>query len=471
MAGDVVIVGAGPAGLRAAERLVAGGLEVTIVHEGESGGGNIYRRQPRNFRRSPETIYASEAGRARAIHALYDRLHATGRTLGHTSVLGFESGALLCEGEKGLFRLPAPTLMIATGASDTILPLPGWTLPGAYTLGAAQIALKSQGCVIGNRIVFFGTGPLLYLVAWQYLHAGAQVAAVCDTSRWWDKARQAPGMLWEPRALWLGLRYRRELHRHGVALHEGIQAEQILGGARVGGFRFRDNRGHSHDVACDAVGFGYGLRPETRLAELAGARLSFDPVQVVWNVAEDGHGRIAPGVYGAGDGIAVLGADAAEAAGHLAALSVLADIGRKVDALELKAISARLARFRRFRRALDRAFPPPSASLAALPDDTVLCRCETVTIGEARAAITAFAPDEVNRLKALCRTGMGRCQGRVCGLATARLLAEISGCTPGEVGTMRTQAPLKPVSYAAAATLATTEIRQAIEASFSEKTS
>jgi pyruvate/2-oxoglutarate dehydrogenase complex dihydrolipoamide dehydrogenase (E3) component len=79
-------------------------------------------------------------------------------------------------------RLEFSRVIVATGATDRILPVPGWTLPGVYSLGAAQIALKFQGCAIGERVVFAGSGPLLYLVAYQYAKAGAKVVAVLDSS-------------------------------------------------------------------------------------------------------------------------------------------------------------------------------------------------------------------------------------------------------------------------------------------------
>lgn len=459
---DVAIVGAGPAGLRAAERLERQGLEIAILHEGPSGGGNIYRRQPPQFLRPAEALYASEAEKAKAIHRLYDRLAAAGRVRPETAVQGFIEDDLLATGPEGMLRVSARSVILATGAVDRVLPVPGWTLPGAYTLGASQIALKHQGVAVGRKVAFFGTGPLLYLVAWQYLKAGVRLAGVFDTAPWWSKALYAPWMLWGGRALLHGLKYRRDLRRAGVPVVEGITPLAVLGTDRVSGFRYRCRRGRTRQIACDALGFGYGVQPDAQLAELAGARFEFNRLQAVWQVADDGEGRIAPDVYAAGDGRAVAGADAAEAAGRMAALSLLADRGHDVDPLEYAGIARVLRRLQRFRRALDRAFPVPADIGPAVSEDVIMCRCEAVTAGEIRDALRCYDPADLNRLKALCRPGMGRCQGRICGAQVAMLMASETGRDRAQLGRFRGQMPIKPFSYGAAATAASPDLRAAL---------
>ena len=179
MAGPLaVVVGAGPAGARAAERLVASGLRPIVVDEGRRGGGQIYRRQPDGFRRPPEELYGFEAGKAAALHRDFDAL--AGRIDYRPDTLAWHvyDGAvhLARDGRSEAVRWDA--LILATGATDRLMPVPGWTRPGVFSLGGAQIALKAQACAIGERCVFLGTGPLLYLVAYQYAKAGARVQAV-----------------------------------------------------------------------------------------------------------------------------------------------------------------------------------------------------------------------------------------------------------------------------------------------------
>ncbi len=173
----IAIVGAGPAGIRAAEALVAAGLHPIVLDEGMRAGGQIYRRPPEGFKRSPAELYGPEAAKAVALHGLFDRLVTEGRITHHpaTSVIAVRNGLLHTLGPDGPGTTAYDRLILATGASDRVLPIPGWENAGVYTLGAAQIALKAQGVSLGRRIVLVGSGPLLTLVGAQLLKAGAQV--------------------------------------------------------------------------------------------------------------------------------------------------------------------------------------------------------------------------------------------------------------------------------------------------------
>jgi hypothetical protein len=146
----------------------------------------------------------------------------------------------------------------------------------------------------------------------------------------------------------------------------------------------------------------------------------------------------------AGDGARVLGADGAEAAGALAALAALRDLGHDVPDGRMDALRRDCARMDRFRRGLVEAFPWPASYAAALPDEAVVCRCEVVTAGELRRGA-----EEANRAKAFSRVGMGRCQGRYCGQAAAKIIAAATGTPVENVGRLRGQAPVKPFPIAA----------------------
>jgi NAD(P)H-nitrite reductase large subunit len=293
-----------------------------------------------------------------------------------------------------------------------------------------------------------GTGPLLYLVAAQYLAAGAGVAAVLDTTPRHRRLRALPGLLARPGTLAKGLALVARLHRAGVAIHAGIEPLEIAGddAAGVRAVTFRTRRGGTQSIPCDAVALGYHLRPETQLADLAGSAFCFDAATRQWLPQLDRDGRSSvPGIYLAGDGARVLGADAGEAAGRLAALAVLADAGRGDHEAEIARLRARLARMARFAEGLATAFPWPAGAAAALPDATVVCRCEAITAGALREAACAIGATELNRAKAFSRVGMGRCQGRYCGHAAAEIVAAATGLPLAEVGRLRGQAPVKPL--------------------------
>jgi NADPH-dependent 2,4-dienoyl-CoA reductase/sulfur reductase-like enzyme len=441
----IAIVGAGPAGIRAAESLARQRLQIVLIDEAPKGGGQIYREAPDPFRRPYSARYGFEAEKAQALHRTIERLAGTIDYRPSTLAWNVWDRQLdtLCAG--GTDKIKFDFLVIATGAMDRVLPLPGWTLPGVYTLGGAQIALKYQGCAIGHRAVLLGTGPLLYLVAYQYAKAGAKIEALLDTSSAATKRRAVPVMASNPRTLAKGVYYRTWLRAHRITVEEGVTNIAIAGDDRVREVCYRRD-GVEKTISCDAAGLGFGLKAETQLADLAGCNFRFDPASRQWLPERNADGEsTVSGVYLAGDGAGMGGADAAELAGERVGLAIGARCGRPRDAVRIAAIDRDLARLARFRTGLEQAFPVPAQELSSLPDDTILCRCESIRIGQAKASIRDFGVVEMNRMKAITRVGMGRCQGRICGLAAAELLAAETGQDVAAVGRLRGQPPVKPI--------------------------
>src|SRR5437867_1856265 len=442
-----VIVGAGPAGVRAAQTLVAHGLRPVVIDEAPRWGGQIYRQPPPGFTRRKAALYGFEARRAEGVHGTMAALLGRVDYRPNTLVWNAEGGRLMLLSEGRTSSLHRGPLIAASGATDRVLPFPGWTLPGIYTLGAAQIALKYQGCAIGARVVLAGTGPLLYLVAYQYAKAGAGVVAVLDSAAFTDKLAAAPAMLREPVVFAKGLYYLGWLKAHGIAVHANARPLHALGDERVNALVWHDGQ-REHTLDCDAIGFGHALRSETQLADLLGCKFAFDALQRTHLPQCDAAGRSSVAcVYLAGDGAAIRGADAAEWAGERAALALLADSGVAVDARRAQRLERRLARNALFRRGLERAFPFPTDWAAQASDDLIVCRCEEITAGELRRVVRDTGAVELNRLKALSRVGMGRCQGRICGAAAAEILAHATGQPIQLVGRLRGQAPIKPLPF------------------------
>jgi NADPH-dependent 2,4-dienoyl-CoA reductase/sulfur reductase-like enzyme len=442
----IVIVGAGPAGIRAAAMLVEAGLHPVVIDEGHHAGGQIYRRPPAGFTRIAKQLYGPEAAKAGALHALFDRLAKEAR-LTHcagSSVIAVQDGRLHVLGEGGVQLVSYDRLILATGASDRVAPVPGWQSAGVYSLGATQIALKAQGVALGQRIVLIGSGPLLTLVGAQLLNAGADVVAVLDTSSRRQQMRGLSDLAARPLVALRGLALRARL---GGRYHAGVTLERIeADGKGVSAMRWRDAGGRQHLTPCDTIGMGWHLRAETHLADLVGCAFIYDKKWRQWLPKADEKGRAGNGVYLAGDGVRLLGADGAEIAGRLAAAACLADLG--LPAGSLSADLRKLARLERFARGLARAFPWAAAMVRALPDDAVVCRCENVTAAAVRES-AGVGGSEANRVKALSRVGMGRCQGRYCQLAAVELIAARTGCPPGAVGRFRGQAPVRPAPIGA----------------------
>jgi NADPH-dependent 2,4-dienoyl-CoA reductase/sulfur reductase-like enzyme len=175
--------------------------------------------------------------------------------------------------------------------------------------------------------------------------------------------------------------------------------------------------------------------------------MRFHEVSQQWVLDTDEEGRTSvSGVYAAGDGTRIRGADAAEHAGRLVALALLQDLKQPVHGEALALQRRVLTVMDEFSRGLYQAFPWPSKQAKALPDEAIVCRCEMITAGELRDAVREKGACEVNRAKAFSRVGMGRCQGRYCSQAGAEVIAAAAGVTVQEVGRQRGQAPVKPLS-------------------------
>ncbi|ASU41156.1 FAD/NAD(P)-binding oxidoreductase [Herbaspirillum sp. meg3] len=457
-----IIVGAGPAGVRAAQTLVAHGLRPILLDEAPRAGGQIYRQPPPGFYRSKKKLYGFEAGRADSVHqdfaALVQQIDYRPQTLvwnAQPDVLDIMNTTTLAAD-----NIAWQDIIVATGATDRVLPVPGWTTPGVYTLGGAQVALKFQGCAIGRRVVLAGTGPLLYLVAYQYAKAGVQVMAVLDSSSLSDRIAALPDMLGQPALLMKGMYYMAWLMAHRIPLKTHARLLRVEGEGQnkhdehVRAVVWRRESmtaeepviGPEQTIECDALGFGYALRSETQLADLLGCRFGFDAVQRAHLPERDKAGRSSvPGVYLAGDGAGIMGADAAELAGERAALALLQDRGVQIDNARADKLEHRLARIGAFRKGLERAFPFPHKWAGLADDKLIVCRCEQISAGELRQAARDNNAQEMNRLKALTRIGMGRCQGRMCSSAAGEILAQACSIPLAQVGRLRGQAPIKPV--------------------------
>lgn len=442
----VAIVGAGPAGVAAADVLVAQGAAVTVIDEGHDAGGQIYRRARAGLNVDVDAMLGADVTNYRNFHAAFARLLDRIEYRPQTLAWAVDEKRLHTLRANVAGAVAFDALILATGATDRVLPIPGWTLPGVFTLGGAQVLLKEHGCLVGRHIALCGSSPLLYLAAKQCRAMGAEVVAVLDTTPFAAKVGAAPALLAAPQIFARGLGYVDALRRAGVPIHYGIRLAAFEGKNGVERVRFHDRGGREVVMPCDAVAYGFGLKPETQLADLAGVEFRYDATFRQWLPQADRDGRCGGGVYVAGDGAAIGGARAAALTGKLAACAVLDDFKIGGGGVARAAMRREVARLHRFQRGLARAFAWPADAIHSLADHTTVCRCEGITAGELRASIRAeFGPTEVNRLKAVTRCGMGRCQGRFCGLPGAELMAHALSVPLEAVGRLRGQAPVKPI--------------------------
>jgi NADPH-dependent 2,4-dienoyl-CoA reductase/sulfur reductase-like enzyme len=379
---DVVVVGAGPAGLAAARRAAESEARVALVDDNPLPGGQIWRAG----------IHGITADTARWL------TDAVTRITGNRVVAAPEPGRLaLEEVTVGYNRL-----ILATGARERFLPFPGWTLPNVMGAGGLQALAKSGLPLEGKRVVIAGSGPLLLAVAKYMRDHGAKVRAIAEQAS-------------HPSVIGFGL----QLARHPGKLAQAMQLKAALFGLRYltscwpvsahGGERLEsvtlERRGKRWEEPCDYLACGFGLIPNLELPALLGCRMG--PAGVAVDRYQE---TSVAGVYAAGEVTGIGGLELALSEGEIAGYAA-AD---RHDAAH-RLFSARDSH-RAFAEALERAFAL-RPELRRLPaDDTLICRCEDVSFGRVRAC--AGWRDA----KLHTRCGMGPCQGRVCGAAVEFLI-------------------------------------------------
>lgn len=464
---ELLVIGAGPAGLAAATRAARLGLDTVLIDEQPAPGGQIYRAvssTPVQDRAILGADYWHGLGLIEPFRASGAR-HVASAVVWAVSRLdkGFEVAYSITlpgqEPQAGLLR--CRHLILATGAQERPFPIPGWTLPGVLTAGAAQILLKTSGVVPDGATVLAGGGPLLYLLAWQYLNAGVQIAAILETTpagQWRKTLPHAWGFLRSP-YLGKGLKLLRAV-RARVPIIGGVEALEALGDTRgrLRHLRYRA-KGEDRTIAVDQLLLHQGVVPNTNLTRALGVEHAWSERQDCWEAVVDAWGATSvPQVTLAGDGAGIAGALAAEHRGRLAAVHAATSLGR-LDAISRDRESAphrtaleRAVRGREFFETLYRApqrFRRPVG-------DTIVCRCEEATAEQVRKA-ARMGCQGPNQMKAFLRCGMGPCQGRFCGLTVTELIADEQDRHPRDVGYYRVRFPTKPVTLGEMATLPQTD--------------
>jgi thioredoxin reductase/bacterioferritin-associated ferredoxin len=453
---DVLIIGGGAAGLTAAAMLADQDVNVVLLDERKRPGGQYYK-QP-FIDGDPLPGMANDA-QIREGGELVERARTSGAQLvAAAEIWGvFGSGEVMAmvDGKTRTYR-PRATI-VATGAFERGLPLPGWTLPGVMTSGAAQTMLKSYAQLPGKRVLVTGNGPLNLQIADELARAGADVVAVTELA---PSVYRRPGaalsMLRHDAALTMrGLRTLRSLKAAGVPVlfgHGLAAVEQTESGLRAhaGGFDGRSvARERTFDV--DVVCMGFGFLPNNEILRSFGCQHEFDDARGQMTVVRSaGCETSVPGVYAIGDCCGLGGAPAACEEGRIVAAAVVRSLGRKLPPMltdEEAAARRRLASHRHFQAALWRLFEAPRLQSELADADTVVCRCERVTVADIRAAIEA-GDTTIGAIKRRTRLGMGPCQARYCAPVAASVLAEATGTPVGEYSYFAPRVPIKPVRIA-----------------------
>jgi NADPH-dependent 2,4-dienoyl-CoA reductase/sulfur reductase-like enzyme len=387
---EIVIVGGGPAGLAAACAASESGISVGVLDDTPWLGGQIWRGQEPHPCTPEAKSWLTRFRKSRAI-----------LLRGASVVAAGGPGLLLVEHNQRPCRVRWQHLILATGARELFLPFPGWTLPGIMGPGGLLALAKHGWPINGRRIVVAGTGPLLLAAAEGLRHYGAHVMAIAEQAPW--RRVMAFGLsLAGHHKLWQGVRLKVGLL--GVPHCCSTWVTRAEGDGQLRSVTLT-NGSRSWRQECDFLACGFGLVPNVELPLALGCELRNGCVRV-----DDSQATTVPNVYCAGEPTGIAGADSALVQGMVAGYSA-ANQPAKAQAL-----FARRNSWHAFGDALANSFAlrPELKSLAT--DDTVLCRCEDVTLGRARQ----FSSWRDAKLQSRC--GMGTCQGRVCGAAAKVIL-------------------------------------------------
>lgn len=449
---DFLVVGAGPAGMAAASVAASLGVSTLVVDEQSAIGGQIYRNVDGHAEEAGG-VSGADWKRGRELAAEFRASgagHRPGTQVWQLDLPRDGSCKVYVTDGTQADVISARRVLLATGAMERPIPFPGWTLPGVMTVGAAQILYKTGQRVPQAGTWIAGSGPLIWLFAAQVLEAGGRLDGVLDTTpriNYAHALRHSVAALRNHAYLDRGLELQKLVKQARVPIVKDVAAIEARGDDHVVAVRFRAG-GESQEVPATTLLVHHGVVPNVQATRSIHAEHRWDPLQRAFAPVVDAWGNTSVEGYAvAGDGAGIVGAEASALKGRLAGLDAARALGH-IDAAGRDARSvdvlAELDRHLPIRPFIDQLFMP-RPGLYAPDDDVLVCRCESVTAGRIREAV-ALGCTGPNQMKAFTRCGMGPCQGRMCGLPAAEIVARARGVDVEAIGTFNVRPPLKPLS-------------------------
>ncbi len=415
----IVVIGAGPAGLAAADALVRSGCEVTILDAASRPGGQYWRNQG--------AVSGYKSARSEPYFA----------QLSANPAVTYISGAAVWSAEKkqGSYTINflradkeesilAEKIILATGAFDRTLPFPGWDRPGVMTAGGAQALLKGHGVLAGKKIVIAGTGPFLFPVATGLAAAGAQIVGIFEAHsplRW---LRSLPAIFRNPSKIIELVHYMKLMSSLGIRTHFGSAVISAnLGSVTVSRVDrlLKVKVGSEKSFDCDVVAVGWGFTPDLSLAGILSCAQRVDSDGTVVVKVDSFQQSSVPSIWVAGEATGIGGADLALIEGEIAGLSAA---GKKIPQRLMRKKSAQQS----FARALQRSYPIPNGWQSWLTGETLICRCEEVSLDAITSSVVDLGAQDSRTVKLFTRAGMGLCQGRTCSQNVSEIVGNFRGC-------------------------------------------
>ena len=383
---DVLVIGAGPAGIAAACAASESGARVGIVDDNPAAGGQIWRGGAEH---SPSTEASRWHGRLASANVSF--------IYGAKVVARESADVLVAETWERPLRLKFAKLVMATGARERFLPFPGWTLPGVMGGGGLQALVKSGLSVSGKRVVIAGSGPLLLAVAEYLRRAGAEIILIAEQAPASRVRGFAARLFFHPSKFWQAIRLKRSLG--GIPYRFGMWPVAAGGAEKLEWVELVSN-GKKIRVACDYLACGFHLVPNVELAELLECEIEDGFVRV--NEMQE---NSVAGIYCAGEPVGIGGVEAALVEGQIAGFAAAGNLGKA------RGLFSERAAARKFTGLLARTFALRDELRSLAEPETLVCRCEDVS----HARLAKYSDWRSAKLQTRC--GMGACQGRVCGAA------------------------------------------------------
>ena len=453
---ELVILGAGPGGLAAAVEAARAGLSVTMLDENAKPGGQIFRQVHDGFDVTNPGMLGHDYARGRELLSEFDTVRNRVELLDNSMAWALSDGNELAfyRGEAS-HSVRYKKMIIAAGAYDRPVPFPGWTLPGVLTAGGAQSLVKTQRVLPGENFLLAGTGPLQLALANQITDAGGRVAAIAEAGHIENWFGLIKGTLGQWQLLGDAAHYLYGVRKAGIPLWRNHLIVEARGHGQVEEAvvaevdrNWRPKPGTYRTLKVDTLCVGYGFIPSVELTRLAECEHRYEPLLGGWIPIRNDHMETtARDVYAVGDCTGIAGSLVAIEEGRIAGLAAAQSLGHltSTEARKRMALSReRLAGLTRLREVLDRISVPRPGLYEVAKDDTIVCRCEEITLGEVKAALADGATD-IKEVKRMSRMGMGNCQGRMCGPAMQEIIAREKGFPPDRVGFLNPRPPVRPI--------------------------